>query len=61
MVGTPSLEWVLALTGSRREDVDALLSAHPRAAGDLSSCRTSHRPGSELRSSIPPPEVSSLG
>ena len=35
MVGTPSLEWALALTGSRRGDVDALLAASVPGAGGL--------------------------
>ena len=35
MVGTPSLEWVLALTGSRRSDVDALLAGSSPGAGGL--------------------------
>jgi erythritol kinase len=35
MVGTPSLEWVLALTGSRREDVDAHLAASLPGCGGL--------------------------
>jgi xylulokinase/erythritol kinase len=34
MVGTPSLEWVLAMTGTRRDEIDALLGAsRPGAAG----------------------------
>jgi erythritol kinase (D-erythritol 1-phosphate-forming) len=35
MVGTPSLEWALALTGSRRGDVDALLAGSSPGAGGL--------------------------
>ncbi len=35
MVGTPSLEWVLALTGRRREELDALLAASVPGAGGL--------------------------
>jgi sugar (pentulose or hexulose) kinase len=35
MVGTPSLEWALALTGSRREEIDALLAASQPGAGGL--------------------------
>lgn len=35
MVGTPSLEWVLALTGSRREEIDALLAASAPGAGGV--------------------------
>jgi sugar (pentulose or hexulose) kinase len=35
MVGTPSLEWVLTLTGSRREDVDELLAASVPGSGGL--------------------------
>jgi erythritol kinase len=35
MVGTPSLEWALALTGSRRSDVDALLAESSPGAGGL--------------------------
>ena len=35
MVGTPSLEWALALTGSRRGDVDALLATTVPGAGGL--------------------------
>jgi sugar (pentulose or hexulose) kinase len=35
MVGTPSLEWALALTGSRRGDVDALLAGSPPGARGL--------------------------
>jgi sugar (pentulose or hexulose) kinase len=34
MVGTPSLEWVLGVTGTRRDDIDALLGASaPGASG----------------------------
>ena len=61
MVGTPSLEWALALTGSRREDVDALLAASVPGPGASSFCRSSLRLESELRSSIPPPGVSLPG
>jgi erythritol kinase len=35
MVGTPSLEWVLTLTGSRREDLDALLDTSVPGSGGL--------------------------
>jgi sugar (pentulose or hexulose) kinase len=35
MVGTPSLEWVLATTGSRRDDLDALLAESPPGAGGV--------------------------
>lgn len=35
MVGTPSLEWALALTGAAREDLDALLASSPSGAGGL--------------------------
>lgn len=36
MVGTPSLEWVLAITGSRRDELDALLvDSTPGAGGVL--------------------------
>ena len=35
MVGTPSLEWALAATGSRREDVDALLATSRPGAGGV--------------------------
>lgn len=35
MVGTPSLEWALALTGSRRDDVDHLLDASPPGANGM--------------------------
>ena len=35
MVGTPSLEWALAMTGSRRGDVDALLAGSPPGARGL--------------------------
>ncbi len=35
MVGTPSLEWALAMTGSRREDIDALLAASSPGAGGV--------------------------
>ena len=61
MVGTPSLEWVLTLTGSRREDVDALLAASVPGAGGSSFCRSSLRLESEHRSSIPPLGVSLPG
>ena len=60
MVGTPSLEWVLTLTGSRREDVDALLaasvpgsgarrSAAVRSGWRASTVRRSRRQGSACR------------
>lgn len=32
MVGTPSLEWVLGITGTRREELDALLTTSPPGA-----------------------------
>jgi sugar (pentulose or hexulose) kinase len=35
MAGTPSLEWALALIGSRREDVDTLLAASAPGAGGI--------------------------
>jgi sugar (pentulose or hexulose) kinase len=35
MVGTPSLEWALVLTGSRREDVDALIAASAPGSGGI--------------------------
>jgi sugar (pentulose or hexulose) kinase len=35
MVGTPSLEWVLALVGARRDDIDALLAASSPGAGGV--------------------------
>jgi sugar (pentulose or hexulose) kinase len=35
MVGTPTLDWALALTGSRRDDVDVLLGASPPGASGL--------------------------
>ena len=35
MVGTPSLEWVLTMTGSRRDEIDALLAATRPGAGGL--------------------------
>jgi erythritol kinase len=35
MVGTPSLEWALAITGARREEIDALLAASEPGAGGV--------------------------
>ena len=35
MVGTPSVEWLLALTGTRREEIDALLDASPPGANGV--------------------------
>lgn len=35
MVGTPSLEWMLAITGTRREEIDSLLAASPPGAGGV--------------------------
>jgi erythritol kinase (D-erythritol 1-phosphate-forming) len=35
MVGTPSLEWVLALVGKRRDDLDALLAASDPGSGGV--------------------------
>lgn len=35
MVGTPSLEWILAITGSQRAELDDLLAASPPGAGGL--------------------------
>lgn len=35
MVGTPSLEWALGITGSRREEIDDLLAASAPGAGGL--------------------------
>jgi erythritol kinase len=35
MVGTPSLEWVLTMTGSRREEIDTLLAETRPGAGGL--------------------------
>lgn len=35
MVGTPSLEWALALTGARREALDSMLSASRPGAGGV--------------------------
>jgi erythritol kinase len=35
MVGTPSLEWALGITGSRREEIDALLEASQPGANGL--------------------------
>ena len=35
MVGTPSLEWVLAITGSRREELDGLLTESTPGAGGV--------------------------
>jgi len=32
MVGTPSLEWVLAITGTRREEIDSVLADSPPGA-----------------------------
>lgn len=35
MVGTPSLEWVLSMTGSRREEIDGLLEVSAPGAGGM--------------------------
>jgi sugar (pentulose or hexulose) kinase len=35
MVGTPSVEWLLALTGTRREEIDVLLAASPPGANGV--------------------------
>lgn len=35
MVGTPSVEWLLGLTGSRREEIDPLLDASPAGANGV--------------------------
>ena len=35
MVGTPSVEWLLALTGTRREEIDALLDESPPGANGV--------------------------
>ena len=54
MVGTPSLEWILGVTGLRREELDAALAADRTwCSGAWLSSRTWRLLGSARRSSIP--------